>query len=137
MKNEYRWHLLDNCLPKAFSFLAALWASRSNEGDFIVVMQSSFQGAVSADRKRKGQDSERLKQDRFMLTVPTRNPMFMHALEKYGYGRGFAVRLCSCQVMRCSKTTTKAGRQAGILPPLRSLCSQASKYIKNSWESFC
>ena len=70
--------------PKAFSFLAALWAFISNDGVFIVVMQQSFQSAVSAYRKRKGQDRERLKRDRFMLTVPTRNHIFMHALEKYG-----------------------------------------------------
>ena len=110
MKNEYQWHLLDDCFPKAFSFLAALWAFISNDGVFIVVMQQSFQRAVSTYRKRKGQDSERLKRDRFMWTVPTRNHMFMHALEKYGYDRRLAVRPCCCHVMRC-KTATKAGRQ--------------------------
>ena len=110
MKNEYRWHLLDDCFPKAFSFLAALWAFISNEGVFIVAMQQSFQSAVSTYRKCKGQDSERLKRDRLMLTVPTRNHMFMHTLEKYGYDRGFAVQPCCCHVIRC-KTTTKAGRQ--------------------------
>ena len=64
----------------------------SNDSVLIVVMQQSFQRAVSTCRKRKGQDSERLKRDRFMVTVPTRNHMFMHVLEKYGYDRGFAVR---------------------------------------------
>ena len=82
---------MDDYFPKAFSFLGALWAFISNEGVFIVVMQQSLQCAVSTYRKRKGQDSERLKQDRFRSTVPTRNHMFMHALEKYGYDRGFAV----------------------------------------------
>ena len=108
VKNEYWWHLLDDCFLKAFSFLAALWAFISNEGVFIAVMQQSFQRAVSTYRKHKGQDSERLKRGRFMLTVPTRNHMSMHALEKYGYDRGFAVRPCCCHVMRC-KTTPKAG----------------------------
>ena len=78
-------------IVEAFSFLAALWAFISNDGVFIVVMQQSFQRAFSTYRKRKGQDSERLKRDRFMLTVSTRTHMFMHALEKYGYDRGFAV----------------------------------------------
>ena len=91
MKNEYWWHLLDD-FPKAFSFLAALWPFKSNDSVFIVVMQQSFQHAVSTYRKRKGQNSERLKRDRFMLTIPTRNHMFMHALEKYGYDKGFAVQ---------------------------------------------
>ena len=76
MKNEYQWHLLDDCFP-SFSFLAALWAFISNHGVFIVVMQQSFQRAVSTYRKPKGQDSERLKQDRFMLTVPTKNVIFI------------------------------------------------------------
>ena len=92
MKNEYRWHLLDDCFPKDFSFFAALWAFISNDGIFTVVMQQSFQRAVSTYRKRKEQDSERLKRDRFILTVPTRNHVFMHALEKYDYDRMFAVR---------------------------------------------
>ena len=38
MKNEYQWHLLDDCFPKVFSFLAALWAFISNDSVFIVVM---------------------------------------------------------------------------------------------------
>ena len=82
MKSKYQWHLLEDCFPKAFSFLAALWAFISNDGVFIVAMQQSFQRAVSTYRKRKGQDSERLKLDRFMLTVPTTNHMFMHAFGK-------------------------------------------------------
>ena len=40
-------------------------------------MQQSFQRAVSTYRKCKGQDCERLKRDRFMLTVPTRNVVFI------------------------------------------------------------
>ena len=91
MKIEYQWHFLDDCFPKAFSFLAALWPFISIEGVFLVVMQQSFQHVVSTYRKHKGQYSERLKRDRVMLTVPTRNHMFMHALEKYGHGRGFSV----------------------------------------------
>ena len=91
MKNEYRRHLLDDCFPKVFSFLAALWAFISHDSVFIVVIRQSFLRAASTYRKRKGQDSERLKQDRFMLTVPTRDHIFMHALEKHGYDRGFAV----------------------------------------------
>ena len=42
----------------------------------------------------------------FMMTVPTRNHMFMHALEKYGYDRGFTVRPCCCHVMRCKTAST-------------------------------
>ena len=43
MKNEYQWHLLDDCFPKAFPFLAALWGFISNEGVFIVVMLKPLQ----------------------------------------------------------------------------------------------
>ena len=65
MKNEYRWHHLDDCFPKAFSFLAAPWAFINKDSVLIVVLQQSFQRAVSTYRKRKGQDIERLKRDRF------------------------------------------------------------------------
>ena len=67
MKNKYRWHLLDDCFPKAFSFLAALWAFISNDSVFVVVMQQSFQRAVSTYRKLRDKTMKG-SNERFMLT---------------------------------------------------------------------
>ena len=51
--SEERVSVASSRFPKAFSFLAALWVFISNDGVFIVVMQQSFQRAISPNARDK------------------------------------------------------------------------------------
>ena len=73
--------------PRAFSIFVALWAVIVNTAIPIIILRQICQCALAAGRKRKGQDSERLKRNGLVVAVPACYHMSMFTLEKQAYDR--------------------------------------------------